>query len=271
MTTAPQIWHVPERVRGLLLDLDGTLYMGERPIPGAARFVERARAAGRRLLFLTNNSSRSAADWAGKLERLGFTAAPDEVFSSGRATALYLARTAPGKRVYLLGTEPLRGELAAQGVACVDEGAEIVVVGFDTGLTYARLARACRYLLAGLPFIATHPDRVCPTEHGPIPDTGSFLALIEAATGRRPDLVIGKPNQPLIDGALERLHLEPAEVAMIGDRLYTDMAMARVAGLTGVLVLSGETTQAMVDALPAEARPDIVIASVAAAEFAPQL
>ena len=271
MTTVPQIWRVPDGVRGLLLDLDGTLYMGERPIPGAARFVQDARAAGRRLLFLTNNSSRSAADWAAKLGRLGFNATADEVFSSGRATALYLARTAPGKRVYLLGTDALRGELAEQGVACADDGAEIVVVGFDTGLTYARLTRACRYLLDGLPFIATHPDRVCPTEDGPIPDAGSFLALIEAATGRRPDVIIGKPNQPLIDGALERLRLRPQEVAMVGDRLYTDMAMARAAGLTAVLVLSGETTPAMLERLAPEARPDIVIASVAAAEFAPRL
>lgn len=266
-TAAESNWQVPVGIRGFLLDLDGTLYLGNRLLPGADRFIEALRASGRACLFLTNNSSRSSEGWAEKLRGLGIPARAEEVFASGEATAAYIAAHRPGTRVFLLGTPELEAEMVRHGVTCVQEDPDLVLVGFDMGLTYEKLRKACRFVLSGVDLWATHPDRVCPTPEGPIPDTGSFLALIESATGKVPDLVIGKPNLPMVEGALSRLGLRPEEVAMVGDRLYTDMAMARVGGLTGVLVLSGETTLAMLEAAPAAQRPDLVLDGVCSVRF----
>jgi HAD superfamily hydrolase (TIGR01457 family) len=268
MSTAPQtIWQVPGEIRGFLLDLDGTLYLGNRLIPGADQFIEQLRESGRRCLFLTNNSSRSSEGWAEKLRGMGIDASAADVFASGEATAAYLAEHRPDARVYLLGTPGLEAELKEHGVHCVQDAPDLVLVGFDMGLTYEKLRKACRFLLSGAELWATHPDRVCPTQDGPIPDTGSFLALIESATGKVPDLVVGKPNLPMVEGALHRLGLNAEEVAMVGDRLYTDMAMARAGGLTGVLVLSGESTLAMLNEAPPEHQPEVVLESVRSAKF----
>ena len=247
-------------LRFFLLDMDGTVYLGANPIPGAAAFVRFLRDSGRRFLFLTNNPTSDAARYAEKLCGMGIWAAADEVLTAGAATADYLARHTPYRRVFVLGTPCFEDELRRAGIEPVEEAPEAVVLSFDTTLTYAKLKQACLLLRKGLPYIATNPDRVCPTEYGYIPDCGAMAALIaEAAEGRTP-LFIGKPAPEFARMAMERLGADPACTAMVGDRLYTDMEMARRAAMASILVLSGETTREVLDC--AEWRPDFVFPSV---------
>jgi HAD superfamily hydrolase (TIGR01450 family) len=242
--------------------LDGTLYLGERLLPGARRLLETLQAAGRRWLFLTNNSSKNARQYVEKLNRLGLPATQEQVLTSGAATALYLCRQRPGARVYVVGTPALEADFAAQGFTLTSDKPEVAVLGFDTTLTYAKLWKLCDLVGDGLPYLATHPDLVCPTETGTMPDAGALIAAVRAATGRDPDAVIGKPNRLMAEMAAERLGLPLASLAVVGDRLYTDVALAAAAGLPSILVLSGETTPADLPASPHT--PDLVLPTVAA-------
>lgn len=245
-----------------LLDLDGTVYLGERLLPGAAAFIDLVRRRGGRVALLTNNSSRTAADYVAKLARLGVAVGPDEIHTSADATADFLARSGV-RRLFLLGTPPLRERFAALGFVLDEEAPEVVLLAFDQTLTYDRLKRACLHIVRGVRYYATHPDRVCPTPDGPIPDCGAMQALIERATGRWPDQVFGKPAPEMAMTALRRIGGDPAHGAMVGDRLYTDIAMGRRAGLATVLVLTGETRRPMVEAAPEAERPDLVVADLA--------
>jgi HAD superfamily hydrolase (TIGR01457 family) len=242
-------------VRGFIIDLDGTTYLGETAIPGAREFLELLGARGYRWIFVTNNSSTSAASYVAKLRRLGLPAADDQVLTSGEATAMYLRRQGY-RSLYVIGTPALEDEMARAGFVADAHRPDCVVLGFDKTLTYAKLETATRLIVRGLPFVATHPDVVCPTESGYVPDCGAMIALLEAATGVAPT-VVGKPEPLLVEMALAKLGLQADEVAVVGDRLYTDMAMARRAGTLGVLVLSGETTRAMVDA--SASKPDLTV------------
>jgi HAD superfamily hydrolase (TIGR01450 family) len=234
--------HGPLReVRHWFLDLDGTVYLSGNLLPGAREFVEHLAATGAGHTFLTNNSSYSSLDYARKLERLGFPATRRHVFTSGQATAGHLARELPEARVYLLGTAAFAAELAAAGVQVVEDDPDTVVLGFDPNLAFARLTRACNLLRSGVRYIASHPDANCPVAGGYIPDAGSVMALIEASTGRRPEVVIGKPNPRFLREAAARAGVSLADCAMVGDRLETDVAMALAVGIPGVLVLTGAT------------------------------
>lgn len=248
--------------RGFLLDMDGTLYLGERLLPGARRFLEVLRARGCRHLFLTNNSSRDGQQYAAKLERLGLPATPEQVLTSGAAAAMHLSRQQPGARVFVVGTPALEAEFTSRGFALDDQTPNWAVLGFDTGLTYAKLWRLCDLVGAGTPYLATHADRVCPTETGTMPDAGAFIAAVQAATGRAPDLIAGKPNRLIAEQAAERLGLPPGQLAMIGDRLYTDIALGAAAGVATVLVLSGETRAEEVAG--SHYQPDAVFADIGA-------
>jgi 4-nitrophenyl phosphatase/NagD protein len=228
--------------RCFLLDMDGTFYLGEQLLPGALDFIATLRRQGRDFLFLTNNSSKDAAQYAAKLQRLGLAVGADKVFTSGAATAMYLHERQPGARVYLAGTPALRAEFEARGFRLTDQAPDVAVLGFDTTLTYERLWRLCDLARAGVPFIATHPDINCPTETGYMPDIGAMLAAIRASTGRAPDVIIGKPNRLIVEQAAARLALPVGALAMVGDRLYTDIALGPAAGIPSVLVLSGEST-----------------------------
>jgi HAD superfamily hydrolase (TIGR01457 family) len=242
-----------------LLDMDGTLYMGKEPIAGAAEFVAYLRESGRGCLFFTNNPSSDAAQYSEKLTRMGIPAVPGDILTSGEATARYLMSETPYRKVYVVGTPSFEQELRAAGITLTEEAPEAVVLAFDTTLTYAKLERACLLLRTGLPYIATNPDKVCPTDYGPIPDCGSTAALLFEATGRRPKYV-GKPNPEMIRTGLGKLDAPPETSAMVGDRLYTDMQMAYNAGITSVLVLSGETRSQDLDNL--NRMPDYVFESV---------
>ena len=223
------------------LDMDGTVYLGEKWIDGAMEFLRRIKQSGRRYVFLTNNSSKSAAACMQKLERMGLRAEPDELITSGQATIDYLKRRYPGKRVYLLGNGMLKDEFESEGVILDENAPEVLVTAFDTSLTYEKLCKVCDLLRSGLPFVATHPDFNCPVENGSIPDLGSFNALFEASTGRRPDKIIGKPNGEIIDYFLKKTGCVREHTAIAGDRMNTDIAAGCNNGLTSVLVLSGET------------------------------
>ena len=254
-------------VKVFALDMDGTVYLGKQWIPGAKAFLDRSRATGREFFFLTNNSSRNETAYVEKLKQMGYPIAGDRIVTSGQAMIWYLNRHFPGKKVCLLGNALLQEEFAEGGIALDEKHPDVCVLAFDTELTYAKLCAFCDGVRAGLPYLATHPDFVCPTETGSIPDAGAFIALVEAATGRRPDRVIGKPNTPIADYLMERLkreghgQIKREEIAMVGDRLYTDVAAGVNAGFVSVFVLSGEGT--MEDAKKSPAVPDLIYRSVA--------
>ena len=235
-------------VKLFLLDMDGTFYLGDRLIDGALDFIRRVRETGRDFLFLTNNSSHNAAFYVEKLGRMGLALDRSRVMTSGEATCEQLNALYPGRRAFVLGNEFLREEFREAGIAIDDENPELVVIGFDTTLDYAKMRAVCDFVRAGLPYIATHPDFNCPTESGFMPDIGAIIAFIEASTGRRPDLVVGKPNAGIVEAALRRTGLAVGELAMVGDRLDTDIETGLRSGMTSILVMSGETTEAMLAA-----------------------
>lgn len=246
-------------IHALLLDMDGTVYLGPNPIEGAAAFIEYLQTSETPFLFLTNNPSADAAYYRDKLARMGIQVDASHILTAGAATARYLREETPYRNLCVLGTPSFEQELLSAGMQLDGDAPDAVVIAFDKTLTYAKLERACLLVSAGLPYIATNPDRVCPTEYGYIPDCGAIAALIEAATGRRPEF-IGKPEPAFARLALHTLGAEAAHTAMVGDRLYTDMAMARHANMPGILVLSGESTAADVQNAPEP--PDFVFPSV---------
>ncbi len=245
-----------DRVKLFLLDMDGTFYLGDRVIEGSLSFIDRVRETGRDFLFLTNNSSHNAAFYADRLRRMGLDVPRSKILTSGEATCEVIAEKYPGKRAYVLGNEFLIEEFREAGICVDEENPEIAVIGFDTTLTYAKMRRICDLMRAGLPYIATHPDFNCPTENGFMPDIGAIMAFIEASVGRRPDLIVGKPNTGIVEAAVRRTGLKPAQMAMVGDRLYTDIETGRRSGMLAVLVMSGETTKEMLDA--SATKPDLV-------------
>ena len=249
-------------IKLFLLDQDGTLYLSDKPIMGAAAAVKRMRQAGAGVCFLTNNSSKSSANYLAKLTRLGFEPKQEEIYTSSLATIEYLKQHYPRKKVYLLGTKALEIEFLHHGIKVVQKSPDIVVAGYDTELTYQKLCDACVHISRGAGYIATHPDLTCPAEGGLfLPDTGSFIALINAATGRLPEAVCGKPNAPMADGIKRHFGFEAPQIAMVGDRLSTDMQFAKDFGFVSILVLSGETTEKMLK--KSDIKPDLVLNSVA--------
>lgn len=257
---------VHERLRNttlFLLDLDGTLYLGDRPIPGAVDFIKQLGRLGRRYVFLTNNSSRSLTEYIEKISGMGFPVTKDNILTSGQVTGWYLAAKQPGASVYVVGTASLQRELASYGLNILEntaEKADFVVVGFDTELTYRKLRTAGTLLADGAGFIATNPDLVCPIGGGRyIPDCGSICVMLENATGRQP-MFIGKPHTKLIDCLRSRVPVSPATTAVIGDRLYTDIALGCNASIMSICTLTGEADRQAIKKSPYQ--PDLVITSI---------
>jgi len=243
-------------IRTWLLDMDGTLFLGERLLPGARALIDWLVDHNRDYLVLTNNSSRAAADYAAKLARLGLPIPVERVFTSGQATALYLQEQGIGPAIYLVGTPPLEAEFERHGFTLTADAPAAVVLSFDTTLTYDKLRRLCDFVRAGLPYIATHPDLNCPVEGGFIPDIGAMIAFVEASTGRRPDVIVGKPHPPIVQAVTRRTGTPVEHIAMIGDRLYTDIALGAT-GITTILTLTGETHRA--DLASASQSPDVIV------------
>ena len=229
------------RVKCFLLDMDGTFNLGDELIDGSLHFIEMLNELGRDYLFLTNNSSKHRRLYAEKITRLGLPIPEEKVFTSGEATALYLDEKYPSASVYVVGTPSLEEEFRQHGFRLDENDPQLVVLGFDTTLTYQKLWKLCDFARAGLPYFATHPDFNCPTETGYMPDIGAVIAFVHASTGREPDLVVGKPNRMIVDAVARKYGLSIEEMAMVGDRLYTDIALGQTSGITTCLVLSGET------------------------------
>ena len=250
---------VLQSIKLYLFDMDGTLYLGDRLFPFTRELLAVIRQRGSRYLFLTNNSSKSVADYVKKLERLGIPAAPEDFLTSSQATARYLHAHHEGAALFVCGTASLKEELSREGFALTEEGeaADVIVMGFDTELTFRKLETVCRQLCTReMPYIATNPDWVCPTEFGSVPDCGSVCEMVYNATGKRP-VVIGKPSPRMPLLAMERWGVTPAETAVVGDRIYTDIKSGLAAGAVSVLVMSGETTQEILDASPD--KPDLTL------------
>ncbi len=226
-------------IGGLLFDLDGTVYRGSDPIPGAADFLRRARAAGLDCLFVTNRANRTPEAVALQLNAMGIDCEPERILTSAQATAAYLGPC----RVYCLGEEGLRQALAEGGSRLVEDAPDAVVVSYDRGLTYDKLCKAARFILAGARFVGTNPDPVITLEDGPAPETGMTLAALVAVTGRRPEIV-GKPERAIIDSAVARLARRRDELVVVGDNIATDILAAQNAGLRSALILTGVSTRA---------------------------
>ena len=227
-----------------LFDMDGTLYLGDELFDFTTDLLRRIRETGGRYLFMTNNSSKSVEDYVRKLEKLGIAADREDFITSSQATAWYLRQNHPGKRLYVCGTASFKAELMREGFEVTGNAdlAECIVMGFDTELTFQKLWDISRLLSTrDIPYIATNPDYVCPTEFGSVPDCGSVCDMLYNATKKRP-LVIGKPEALMPQLAMERLGIDAAQTCCIGDRIYTDIRCGLNAGITTILVLSGEAT-----------------------------
>lgn len=227
-----------------LFDMDGTLYLGDRLFDFTKPLLREIRRIGGKYLFMTNNSSKSVADYIKKLEKLGISSTREDFITSSQATAYYLHKHHQGQRLYVCGTESLKEELRGEGFEVTEkvEDTDCIVMGFDTELTFQKLHDVSYLLLTReLPYIATNPDLVCPTEFGSVPDCGSVCGMIFNATGKRP-VVIGKPSPLMPQLAMDRLGYSKEETCVIGDRIYTDVKSGLNAGITGILVMSGETT-----------------------------
>ncbi len=249
------------RIRHVALDMDGTLYRGKRLFDATIPFLDRLRRLGVGYSFLTNNTSLSKSDYVKKLRRFGIEAAEAEITTPADATIAHLREHHPSVgSIAVLGTPSLCRQFEGSGFVVTWESPGAVVVGFDTTLSYDRLCRAAYGIASGLPFLATHPDLICPTDEPTVlVDCGAICASLTAATGRRP-VVLGKPDPAMLLEICARLGLAVGEVAMVGDRLYTDIAMAERAGALSVLVLSGEATA---DEAAAMARPpDLIVDDV---------
>ncbi len=262
----------PRLFAGYVIDLDGTLYLGEEPLPGAVQTLARIRQAGSRVVFLTNNPLRSAARYAARLRSFGVQADEREVVTPLSVLTGYLKQHHPGAAVLTV-AEPLVDEtLLAAGIAVTTEptSARVVVVSFDRTFSYAKLLRAFRAVRRhGAVLVATNPDPFCPTPDGGLPDCAAMLAAIEACTGARAEAVLGKPGPQMAAEVRDRLGVPAKEAAMVGDRLLTDVAMSRVLGMTSVLVLSGATAAS--DLAGADIQPDYVIDGIADLLPQPQL
>lgn len=254
------------QIRHVALDMDGTIYMGSVLFPWTPDFLAGVGADGIGHSFLTNNPSKSIADYLRRLDGMGIHATREEMYTTTLATIDYLHTHLPeARRLFLLGTPSMVSEFEAAGYTPTEDSAEdvpdAVVVSFDMTLAYARLCRAAWWVKQGLPYLATNPDRVCPTDRPTVlVDCGSICAAIEHATGRRPDITLGKPDPNMLTGIERRYGLRPDQIIMTGDRIYTDIEMAHAAGAFGVLVLSGETTLDVADAAPRQ--PDLIVENI---------
>ncbi|NGM60966.1 HAD-IIA family hydrolase [Sphingobacterium sp. SGG-5] len=271
LDTTDKLYNCLKNIKHIALDMDGTIYNGRTLFPFTIPFLSKLKEMGIGYSFLTNNPSKSTSDYLIHLSGMGIKAVKEEMYTSAQATIAYIKAQMPrAKRLFILGTPSMISEFQEAGFSSTADDEEdvpdVVVVGFDMSLTYTRLCRASWWVSQKIPYIATNPDRVCPTDRKTIlVDCGAIYTCIEHATGRFPDIVIGKPNPSMLDGILDRYKLKSSEVLMVGDRIYTDVKMAQNAGAAGVLVLSGETTMDIVG--HSDTVPDIIARDLAELEI----
>lgn len=248
--------------RGAIIDLDGTVYRGDSPIEGAARGIDALRDAGYEILFLTNAAVNSRETYSERLARMGISAEPGDILSSGVVTATYLAETREGRTCLVVGEDPLRDELTSAGISITEDpsSADVVVSSLDRSIDYATLTRALRAIDDETLFVATNPDRTRPLEDGEAPSTAAMTGAISGMTGREPDVIAGKPSGVTTEIASDMLGGAAEDCLLVGDRLDTDIAMGASASMTTVLVLSGVTDRE--DLSAGGSTPDHVIESL---------
>lgn len=253
-------------IKHIALDMDGTIYLSNTLFPFTIPFLERLDKVGVTHSFLTNNPSKSLDDYLNKLHKMGIPAEKSQMLTTVQATIDYIRGHYPdARRLFLLGTPSMVSQFEAQGFIPTaddpDDVPDLIVASFDMTLRYERLCRAAWWIKQGLPYVATNPDRVCPTDARTVlVDCGSICACLQSATGRTPDKMLGKPDPEMLLSLAAKLGLNPGEIAMVGDRIYTDIAMAQNAGAFGVLVLSGETTIEVAE--KAENQPDLIVKNI---------
>ncbi len=252
------------RYDAYIFDLDGTVYLGDALLPGADRTIARLRDAGSQVIFLSNNPTRTREQYAAKLTALGIPTTADEVINSSYVMVQWLLAEAPGSRVFVVGEQPLCDELSAAGFDLADnaDGVQVVIASFDRTFTYRKLQIAFDAIRAGARFVATNLDRYCPTPTGGEPDAAAMIAAIEACTARRVEVVVGKPSPIMVQTIAGTLRLPPAQCLVVGDRLETDIAMGRAAGMATALTLTGATDRRAL--AEATIQPDYVIESIVA-------
>ncbi len=276
-TISPELRDKLSKIKRLALDMDGTIYLGSTLFPFTIDFLDSMKNAGVGYSFLTNNPTKSVADYLKKLEGMGIHADNDNMYTTSLAAIDYIKSHYPqARRLFLLGTPSMISQFEKAGFeSCSDDPddvPDVLVVAFDPTLVYSRLCRASWWASQGIPYVATNPDRVCPTDQRTIlVDCGSICRCIESASGRKPDITLGKPDPNMLYGIMDKYGLKPEEVAMVGDRIYTDTATAHNAGAFGVLVLSGETTLETAEKVAADAAsnpdpefypPDLIVRDV---------
>ena len=245
-----------EKIKMFVLDMDGTIYLGDRLFPFTPRFLERVKTAGKDFCFFTNNSSKNREAYLQKLARMGIILPPEKMMISNGVILDWLLKHHPGERCYVVGTPLLEQDFVNAGINLDGADPDYVVLGFDTTLTYEKLSKACSFIRAGKPVFGVNPDFNCPVENGFIPDCGSIAALIKASTGVQCEF-FGKPSPHTLSYLLEHTGCLPEELAVVGDRLYTDIAVADGTAVTSILVMSGETTPELLE--QSEIKPDLVV------------
>jgi NagD protein len=247
---------------GFIFDLDGTLYLGEALLPGAGEVIARIRERGKRVVYVSNKPLEPRGNYAAKLTRLGIVTTDEDVTNSTRALVHYLKSQTPAARLFVIGEEGLRRELAGDGFYLTDqlEEIDIVVASFDRTLDYAKLNTAHQALVRGARFLATNGDATCPFPGGPLPDCAGVIAFLEATTGRKVELVAGKPSELILEAALKRLGVPRQTCLMVGDRLGTDILMGIQADMDTALMLTGITTRAQLE--QSDLRPTYVLESL---------
>jgi NagD protein len=255
--------------KGFIFDLDGTIYRGDKLIPGADGVIRLLRENKRKVVFLSNKPLQTREDYASKLTRLGIPAQPDEVINSTFVMTNYLKKIAPQARLYVVGETPFVEELKRAGFKITDEPKEIeyVVVAFDRTFDYQKLNIAFQAIKLGAHFVATNPDRTCPVEGGEIPDCAGMIAAIEAVTEKKFEVIVGKPSPIMIQAVLDVLGLKPEDCILIGDRLETDIKMGRESGIATGIVLTGVTDEkTLEESKHTSLQPDFVFQSIADVE-----
>jgi len=260
----------PHLIQGFIFDLDGTVYLGDQALPGAVESIAELRRVGKQVVYLSNKPLEAPQTYAAKLTLLGIPTSPEQVITSSMVLARYLARIEPDLAYYVIGEDYLKNELSNHGLKVVGEltdqdektvidpaGIEAVIVAFDRSLDYRKLNTAYQALVRGAHFYATNPDRTCPMPGGGIPDAGATIAALEFITGRKVELVAGKPSRLMLQFALECLGLPPERCLLAGDRLETDIVMAQQAGILNALVLTGATNRIRAEA--SEPPPDLIL------------
>jgi HAD superfamily hydrolase (TIGR01450 family) len=238
-------------------DIDGTIMLGHKEIPGACRFLDELQRRGKHVFILSNNSSYRTDERLKILLDAGFHITGKNYLTSTKALIQYLVKHQI-TRIYLLAMPGVVAEFADYGIQHSEINPQAIILTFDRSLDYAKIAGAAKWITAGIPYYATHLDLVCPTENGYIPDAGSFAAMFKAATGKEPEKVFGKPDPNMILGIIEELGVDKQDVVMFGDRTYTDIQLAKNAGIVSVGLLSGEATRADLE----RCQPDLIVESL---------